>query len=122
MDKKVRGIRGAIQVRENEPKAILEATARLLASMLQGNNVESEDVVSAIFTTSPDLNSCFPAEAARSLGFADTPLICAQEIDVPGALGRIVRILLWVYSPLEKSEVRHIYLEGAESLRKDIAQ
>lgn len=122
MEKKVRGIRGAIQVLEDDPKAVLDSTARLLEAILRANAIVPDDVVSAIFTTTPDLTSCFPAEAARHLGFSDTPLICAQEIDVPGALGRIVRILLWVYSTLEKSEVKHIYLDGAESLRKDIAQ
>lgn len=118
----MRGIRGAIQVAADTQDAVLSATTKLLAQIFESNSVEPENVISAIFTTTPDLLSVFPAEAARSLGLSDTPLICAQEIDVPGSLGRVVRILLWVYSPLEKSAIRHVYLDGAEALRRDIAQ
>mgnify|MGYP006274720597 CR=1 FL=1 len=122
MEKKVRAIRGAIQVEIDRPETVLDATAKLLTAIVQANGVEVDDVISAMFTTTPDLNSCFPAEAARGLGFAETPLICAQEINVPGAPPRIIRILLWAYSPIQKTHIRHVYLDGAESLRKDIAQ
>jgi chorismate mutase len=104
------------------PEMVQTATSKLLKAMLESNHVIPEDVISAVFTTTPDLNSSFPAEAARGLGFSDTPLICAQEIDVPGALGQVIRILLWVYSTKEKSAIQHMYLDGAEVLRKDIAQ
>ncbi len=122
MDSKVRGIRGAIRVEFDTPELIQTATSKLLKAMLESNHVIPEDVISAVFTTTPDLHSSFPAEAARGLGFSDTPLICAQEIDVPGALGQVIRILLWVYSTKEKSAIQHVYLDGAEVLRKDIAQ
>jgi chorismate mutase len=122
MESKVRGIRGAIQVSEDSVESVLNATRRLLETMLELNEVATDDAISAIFTTTPDLRSCFPAEAARSLGFSDTPLICAQEIDVPGSLPRVVRVLLWVYSGKGKSAIKHVYLDGAEVLRKDIAQ
>lgn len=122
MTEKVRGIRGAIQVTSDEPEAVFNATTKLLSEILSRNGIESDKVVSAMFTTTPDLRSAFPAEAARSLGFSDTPLICAQEIDVPGALARVIRILLWVYTDQEKSEIQHVYLDGAEVLRKDQAQ
>lgn len=122
METKVRGIRGAIQVSEDSIDSVLGATRRLLEAMLGLNEVATEDAISAIFTTTPDLKSCFPAEAARSLGFSDTPLICAQEIAVPGSLPRVVRVLLWVYTARSKSDIKHVYLDGAEALRKDIAQ
>ncbi len=122
MESKVRGIRGAIRVEFDTPEMVQTATSKLLKAMLESNHVIPEDVISAVFTTTPDLNSSFPAEAARGLGFSDTPLICAQEIDVPGALGQVIRILLWVYSTKEKSAIQHMYLDGAEVLRKDIAQ
>jgi chorismate mutase len=122
VESKVRGIRGAIRVEFDTPEMVQTATSKLLKAMLESNHVIPEDVISAVFTTTPDLNSSFPAEAARGLGFSDTPLICAQEIDVPGALGQVIRILLWVYSTKEKSAIQHMYLDGAEVLRKDIAQ
>ena len=122
MEKRVRGIRGAIQVSEDAIDTVLGATRRLLEAMLGLNEVATDDAISAIFTTTSDLKSCFPAEAARSLGFSDTPLICAQEIDVPGSLPRVVRVLLWVHTAKSKSEIKHVYLDGAEVLRKDIAQ
>lgn len=122
MDQKVRGIRGAIQVAEDTPAAVLAGTSKLLAQMFESNSIEPGEIISATFTTTPDLRSAFPAEAARYLGLSDTPLICSQEIDVPGSLGRVVRILLLVYTGLEKSAIRHIYLDGAEILRKDVAQ
>lgn len=103
-------------------EAVFAATTKLLSQMLVSNDIDSAAVISAIFTTTPDLLSAFPAEAARSLGLSDTPLICAQEIDVPGSMSKVVRILLWAYSALEKDEIRHVYLDGAEALRKDIAQ
>jgi chorismate mutase len=122
MIESVRGIRGAIQVPSDEPEAVFNSTMKLLSEVLSRNGIVADKVISAMFTTTPDLHSAFPAEAARSLGFSDTPLICAQEIDVPGALVRVIRILLWVYTAQEKSEIQHVYLDGAEVLRKDQAQ
>jgi chorismate mutase len=78
--------------------------------------------VSILFTATPDLTSAFPAAAARSLNLADVPLICAQEIDVDGAMSRVIRVLVHVESALARADIKHVYLRGAEALRQDIAQ
>lgn len=118
----VRAIRGATQVESNHPEAILAATQELILEILKANALSPSDVISVLFTSSPDLDGVFPAAAARSVGFEDTPLICAVEIDVAGALPRIVRVMAHVETDLRKSEISHIYLHGARALRRDIAQ
>jgi chorismate mutase len=118
----VRAIRGAVQAQANTAEAIDVATKELLAEMLSANTLTAEDVISVIFTVSPDLNAAFPARSARELGFTDVPLICAVEIGVPGSLERTIRIMAHVESGLKKSEINHIYLGGAKVLRRDIAQ
>ena len=90
--------------------------------MLESNELTASDVISVLFTSSPDLDAAFPAAAARTVGFENTPLICAVEIDVPGALPRTVRVMAHVESLRTKDEITHIYLHGAKSLRRDIAQ
>ena len=118
----VRAIRGATQASANTAVAIGDATKELLLQMLKANAITSEDVISVIFTVSPDLNAAFPAGSARELGFSDVPLICSVEIDVPGALERTIRVMAHVEIGLKKSEISHIYLGAAKSLRRDIAQ
>jgi chorismate mutase len=118
----VRAIRGATQVEANTAEAITAATQELILEILSVNSLTSDDVISVLFTSSPDLTATFPAAAARSLGFENTPLICSVEIDVPGALPRTVRVMAHVESPLSKSDIAHIYLHGAKALRRDIAQ
>lgn len=118
----VRAIRGATQASANTAVAIGEATKELLLEMMRANAITSEDVISVIFTVSPDLNAAFPAGSARELGFSDVPLICSVEIDVPGALERTIRVMAHVETRLKKSEISHIYLGAAKSLRRDIAQ
>ena len=118
----VRAIRGATQASANTAVAIGDATKELLLEMLKANAITSEDVISVIFTVSPDLNAAFPAGSARELGFSDVPLICSVEIDVPGALERTIRVMAHVETRLKKSEISHIYLGAAKSLRRDIAQ
>ncbi|CAB4331894.1 unannotated protein [freshwater metagenome] len=118
----VRAIRGATQASANTAVAIGDATKELLIEMLKANGITSEDVISVIFTVSPDLNAAFPAGSARELGFSDVPLICSVEIDVPGALERTIRVMAHVETRLKKSEISHIYLGAAKSLRRDIAQ
>jgi chorismate mutase len=115
----MKGIRGAASVAENTPQAILAATRTLLAEIMQRNNLQPQEVVSALFTLTPDLNAAFPAAAARQLGWRDVPLLCAQEIAVPGAPPRIVRVLLHV----DRNEiVHHVYLGEAAKLRPDLAE
>ena len=118
----VRAIRGATQVEVNTAEAITAATQELILEILATNSLTPDDVISVLFTSSPDLDSAFPAAAARSVGFENTPLICSVEIDVPGALPRTIRVMAHVETDLSKNEVAHIYLHGAKALRRDIAQ
>jgi chorismate mutase len=118
----VRAVRGATQVEANTAESITAATQELLLEIMAANSLSAEDVISVLFTSSPDLNATFPAAAARSVGFESTPLICSVEIDVPGALPRTVRVMAHVETDLPKSDVAHIYLHGAKALRRDIAQ
>ena len=118
----VRAIRGAIQVGANEREALLEATTELVTEVMTRNDLVPDDVISVLFTTTPDLTAEFPALAARKLGFGDVPLLCASEIDVPGAMPRVVRLLMHVETGLPRRRITHVYLRGATALRLDIAQ
>ncbi|HZU54605.1 MAG TPA: chorismate mutase [Actinocrinis sp.] len=118
----VRAVRGAVQVDADERQLVLKATTELVSALFEANGFTAEDVISMIFTSTPDLTSEFPALAARELGLVDTPLLCAAEIDVPGALPRVVRILAHVETLRSKQEIQHVYLGGATALRRDIAQ
>ncbi len=103
----------------NEREAILERTTELLQEMMERNALRPEDCVSAIFTCTPDLTAEFPAVAARQIGFDQVPLLCAQEIDKPGALPLAVRIMLHAYVPAGHAP-RHVYLHAARALRADL--
>lgn len=117
----VRGIRGAIDVPEDAPGAVLEATRELLTEMQKANpQLRSEDIASAIFTTSEDLQAVYPAQAARQMGWGAVPLLCCQELDIRGGLPRCVRILLHWNTELPQNAVRHVYLKGAAGLRPDL--
>ncbi len=118
----VRAIRGAIQVEANSTEAISSGTKELLSEILKANGLEVDQVISVILTATPDLTATFPAAAAREVGFEATPLLCAVEIDVVGALQRVVRAMVTVETDLQASEISHIYLAGAKALRRDIAQ
>lgn len=118
----VRAIRGATQVDSNSADAISAGTQELVSEILRSNGIASQNVISILFTASPDLTASFPAAAVRQLGFEDTPLICAVEIDVPGALERTIRVMAHVEIERKKEEITHIYLHGAKALRADIAQ
>lgn len=118
----MRAIRGATCLSADNAAEMSEAVLELLTEMFSRNDVDLEDLVSILFTATPDLTSAFPAAAARSLNLADVPLICAQEIDVVGAMPRVIRVLVHVESALARADVKHVYLRGAEALRQDIAQ
>ena len=118
----VRAIRGAVQVEANTPDAISAGTKELLVEIMKANALTHDDVISVLLTATPDLNAAFPAAAAREVGFESTPLLCAVEIDVPGALPRVVRAMATVETELKSDEISHIYLGGAKALRRDIAQ
>ena len=119
---RIRGIRGAIQLDKDTPDEMVSAVSELLSQMLAANQLETEDLVSIIFTATPDLTSEFPAVAARKIGLGNVPLLCSVEIDVPQALPKVVRILLHAQLERPLVEVKHIYLRGATVLRKDLAQ
>jgi chorismate mutase len=116
----VRAVRGAIQVDEDERSQVLDATTELIRAVLERNGLTSEDLISVVFTATPDLTSEFPAYAARQLGFVDVPLMCATEISVPGAMPRVVRLLAHVETDLARADVHHVYLRGAAALRRDL--
>ena len=117
----VRGIRGATTVAADEPELILEATEELLKEMLRANDLtEFEPIAAIFFTTTPDLSSTFPAEAARRLGMLMVPLLCNQEIPVPNRLGLAVRVMMQVNMQKSQREVKHIYLREAKRLRPDL--
>lgn len=119
----LRAIRGAITVDNNDPQVILTATRQMLEVILERNpQLSVTDLVSAIFTLTPDLNAVFPAQAAREMGWTQVPLMCAQEIPVPGALPLCIRVLLHCNTNLPASEIRHVYLGKAVSLRPDLLQ
>ncbi len=115
-----RGIRGATTAEANTSEAILRATRELLALMIRQNGVEAEDVASALFTTTVDLDAEFPALAARQLGWANVALICGHELDVPGSLRRCIRVLLHWNTEKAASQLVHVYVKGAERLRSDL--
>lgn len=117
---RVRAIRGAVTVSENTRSAICTATRELLEAILKENELKIDDLISIIFTVTPDLNTAFPAEAARQLGWLLVPLLCTTEIPVPGTLKGCIRILLHVYTTRSKEEVRHVYLREAVNLRPDL--
>ncbi len=117
----VRGIRGATTVEADVPAEILAATTELLREVLRQNGIEQfDEIVSAIFTTTSDLTSTFPAEAARALGMRQVPLLCASEIPVPTAMPRCVRVLLHVNTDRTQGEMVHVYLRDAKRLRPDM--
>jgi len=112
-------LRGAISVEANTREAILAATASLLEELIARNQLDHEQLVSCIFTVTEDLDAEFPAVAARNIGLNAVPLICAREVPVPGALPRVVRVLVHYYAA-ESHEPRHVYLGEARTLRSDL--
>lgn len=116
----VRAVRGAIQVDEDDRQQVLDATTELLEAVLARNALAHDDLISVLFTATPDLRSEFPAYAARQMGITDVPLMCASEIDVPGAMPRVLRLLAHVETDLPRADLRHVYLRGAAQLRTDL--
>ncbi len=118
----VRGVRGAITCAANTEPDILEAADELLRALVSANDISPEDLGSAIFSLSPDLDAAFPARAARALGWTHVPLMCTREVPVPGALARCVRVMLLWNTPKSQEQIAHVYLREAKSLRPDLAQ
>lgn len=120
MERTLRALRGAITLDEDTKDQVIDRSVELLRAMLERNDIEREDLVSVIFTATPDIRSEFPAAAARSIGISDVPLLCAQEIDVEGAVALCIRILMHMTTDRDPADLRHIYLRGAEPLRTDL--
>ena len=116
---RLRALRGATTAPRNEAEAILEATDELVRTVMAENGLAAGDLVSCIFTCTADLDAEFPAVAARRLGLSSVPLLCAREIDVPGAMPRVIRLMLHCYAE-DGSEPRHVYLREATALRRDL--
>ena len=116
----VRAVRGATQVDADDRDEILTATAELVRAVLDRNRLEPDQLISVVFTATPDLTAEFPAYAARAMGITDVPLLCATEIAVPGAMPRVIRLLAHVDCDLARADVRHVYLRGAGALRTDL--
>jgi chorismate mutase len=119
MTMRLQALRGAISVPRNDAQEILDATSELMSALIERNSLQPANVVSCIFTATEDLNAEFPAVAARALGFEKVPLLCAREIPVPGALARIIRVLIHYYAEQER-EAKHVYLREASQLRTDL--
>ena len=118
----VRAIRGAIQLEVDERDHVLSSTRELVSMILSANDLSRDDVISIMFTATPDIRSEFPAVAARELGLGDVPLMCAQELVVAGAMPRVIRLMAHVNTTLLRDQVTHVYLRGATALRRDLAQ
>jgi chorismate mutase len=116
----VRAVRGAIQVDADDREAILSCAATLIEQVLERNGIQPGDLISMMFTATPDLTAEFPAYAARQLGLTDVPLLCASEIAVPGAMPRVLRVLVHAESERPRADIRHVYLDGAAALRTDL--
>ena len=119
--KSVRAFRGATQLSADTKAEMREAVVELLQDLLKANSISDDDLISILFTATPDIKSDFPAAGVRELGLVDLPLICAQELDVAGSLPRTIRLLIHANSSLARSEVTHKYLRGAVVLRPDLA-
>lgn len=118
--KQVRAVRGATTVAQDDAVLIADATLELLQQMMDRNGAAPDDLISLVFTATPDLTAEFPAVAARKLGLGEVPLLCAREIDVPGALPRCIRVLMHLYTERGYGSLRHVYLGEAQSLRTDL--
>jgi chorismate mutase len=116
---RLRALRGAISVERNEAEKIVAATRELMTQLMERNELAPDQMVSCIFTATTDLNAQFPAVAARDLGLDRVPLLCSQEIEVPGALARVIRVLIHYYAG-DGREPQHVYLGEARALRADL--
>lgn len=116
----IRGVRGAITVEIDQAEEVLAATRELLRVMKKENEIQVEDIVSVLFSATADIKSVFPAQAARSLGWTQVPLMCFQEMEVPDSLAMCIRVLIHINSDKAQKEIRHVYLKEASNLRPDL--
>lgn len=118
----LRALRGATTVDEDTAEQVGTRVVALLEAMFERNDIDHDDVVSIIFTATDDIHSAFPATAARSVGLGDVPLLCARELDIRGGAAHCIRVLMHLNTELTRSELRHVYLEGARGLRDDLPE
>lgn len=118
----LRGVRGATTVEDNEPNQIRERVQEMLSALTKANDIDTIDIAAAIFSTTPDLNSAFPATGARALGWTEVPLFGTQEIDNPSAVSKCVRVLLLWNTERPQSQITHLYLHNAAILRPDLSK
>lgn len=115
-------MRGATQLDEDVRDHMLERVAEMVTDVMASNGLDVDDFISVIFTATSDLNSEFPAYAARRLGFGEVPLICARELEIEGSMPRVVRMMAHVETDLPRSDITHVYLHGAAALRRDLTR
>ena len=113
-------MRGATQLDRDERDHLLDRTSEMVQLLLDRNGLTEHDLISIVFTATPDLVSDFPAYAVRQIGITDVPLLCAREIDVAGAMPRVIRVLAHVDTDLTREDIQHVYLHGARQLRTDL--
>ena len=118
----VRAVRGATQLEEDRREHMLERVAEMVQDVMDSNGLEVDDFISVIFTATDDLNSEFPAYAARRLGFGEVPLICARELEIEGSMPRVVRMMAHIETDLPRADLTHVYLHGAANLRRDLTR
>lgn len=118
----VRAIRGATQLEVDTREQMIDRVTELVTEVMGANGLTVDDFISVIFTATPDLVAEFPAYAARQLGFGEVPLICARELDIAGAMPRVVRLLAHVETDLPRADITHVYLHGAAALRSDLSR
>lgn len=122
MTSAVRALRGATTVDTDTVEQVRSRTVALLQEMVDRNGTDHDDIISVLFTATDDIHSIFPAAAARDIGFGDIPLICARELDIAGAMPLCIRVLMHLTTTRSRSELRHVYLEGASGLRDDLPE
>jgi chorismate mutase len=118
----VRAVRGATQLEQDDREHMLDRVAEMVTDVMSSNGLDVDDFISIVFTATSDLVSEFPAYAARRLGFADVPLICARELEIDGSMPRVVRMMAHVETDLARAAITHVYLHGAAGLRRDLAR
>lgn len=119
---RVRAIRGATTVDEDTREQVIERTQELVRAVVERNGIQSDDLVSILFTATDDIRSAFPAEAAREAGFTHVPLMCARELDIVAGIRRCIRVMMHVETTLSVTQLRHPYLHGARQLRTDLPE
>ena len=117
----IRGIRGATTIEANLPDLIYSETAHLVQEIVKANNIQPDEIASVVISTTPDINTAFPAKAVRTLeGWQFVPTMCMHEMSVPGALPLCIRVLMYVNTNKPQNEIQHVYLNGAVVLRPDL--